>query len=421
MRAAAASVERLLGPAGVGQLALGAGRATLPLALPASEGELVEVVRLAARDDLCLLPLGTGAKLGWCRAPRGVDLAVSTRALRGVVAYEPGDGTLTALAGSRMDELAAAVRAGGHHLTPDVARPGGATLGGVLAAGQSGIDRLRHGPARGHVLGARVVEADGTVTKSGGRLVKNVTGYDLQRLYCGSHGTLCILLEASLRLFPLPEHTALVTARSARPEQALAAARALRALRLQPLAVCVENLRVERAEAPWALHALLAGRAAQVAWEREQVARALGAAEVLEGEPAEALRDELRDLEPAAAETTSLHVACRPSALEEVWHLCRDALGRRECAPAALLHPGLATLDLPVVLSTQALAQLVRELRAALAPHRARLSVRGAGVELPDDLDPFGEPGPGFELMQRLRARLDPRGRFAAGRFHGGL
>jgi FAD/FMN-containing dehydrogenase len=111
---------------------------------------------------------------------------------------------ITARAGTTLAGLRALTAAERHWLTPFVAREERTTLGGALSAGQSGLDRLRFGPLRHHVLGMRVALGDGTIVKSGGRLVKNVTGYDMHRLYTGAHGSLCIVLEASLRLFPAP-------------------------------------------------------------------------------------------------------------------------------------------------------------------------------------------------------------------------
>jgi len=144
--------------------------------------------------------------------PAGADWILSTRRLVGIVAYEPGDGTLTARAGTTFAALDEATERGGHVVTPDVAYPARATLGGAVGEGRSGFDRLRYGPTRHHVLGVRALLADGTFAKSGGQLVKNVTGYDLHRLYCGSRGSLCALVEVSLRLFP--RHSSFAAGRS---------------------------------------------------------------------------------------------------------------------------------------------------------------------------------------------------------------
>src|SRR5260221_4758069 len=194
-----AKLERLLGPAAV-----------LPgeavVVCPANDDEVVEVIRLAAKERWRLSPVGLGLDF-----PAEVDFLFSTRRITGVVAYEPGDGTLSARAGTRMAELERVTRAAGNHLTPRVAAADRSTLGGVLAEGRSGIDRLRYGPSRHHVLGMRVALADGSVVKSGGRLVKNVTGYDMHRLYCRSLGSLCVVLEVSMRLFAGFEREVLLT------------------------------------------------------------------------------------------------------------------------------------------------------------------------------------------------------------------
>lgn len=171
---------------------------TLPLAEPQDEAQLCALLRLAAREKLRVQPLGLGA------ADRAADFALTTRALAGIVEYEPDEGVITARAGTTLAELRARTARERHWLTPFVAREEENTLGGAISAGQSGLDRLRFGPLRHHVLGMRVALGDGMVVKSGGRLVKNVTGYDMHRLYTGARGSLCVVLEASLRLFPAP-------------------------------------------------------------------------------------------------------------------------------------------------------------------------------------------------------------------------
>lgn len=291
MKDVRASLERILGPAGVL-----AGES--PVACPANDEEAVEAIRLAAKERWKLSPIGFGPELR-----PDVDFLLSTRRIAGVVAYEPGDGTLTARAGTTMSELDRVAREGGNHLTPRVAAPDRSTLGGVLAGGRSGIDRLRYGPARHHVLGMRVALADGSIAKSGGRLVKNVTGYDLHRLYCGSRGSLCVVLEASMRLFAGFEREALLTAPARDLEGALESARAADALGVRPLAIRAEN--VLDPESRWRVHVLLAGRSDLVDWGRRTILSTLpGAAEGSES------IDRLRDAEVDASRMTE-----RPSRL----------------------------------------------------------------------------------------------------------
>jgi glycolate oxidase FAD binding subunit len=159
-------LAHVLSPERIAAAALAPGRDPLPCATPASEDELGAVLALARAERWVLLPCGLRSKLTWFPAPERVDLVVSSRALAGITAYEPADGTLTARAGTRWSELAATTRAR-HHLSPELAGAERATLGGVLGAGASGLDRLRHGPLRHQVLGVDVLLADGTRVKSG--------------------------------------------------------------------------------------------------------------------------------------------------------------------------------------------------------------------------------------------------------------
>lgn len=172
---------------------------------PESPQELCELLKQAARDRSRVLVIGSGQGVRKDLQCRPGDRIITTTRMRGIVEYEPAEGVVTALAGTPFDEIRQTVRAGGHRLTPMLPDEQARTLGGVIAAGKSGPDRLRFGPLRHHVLGVRVADSSGTITKSGGRLVKNVTGYDLHRLHTGARGSLGLIVEASLRLFPLPQ------------------------------------------------------------------------------------------------------------------------------------------------------------------------------------------------------------------------
>ncbi len=296
MKDVRAKLERLLGPAAV-----------LPgeavVVCPANDDEVVEVIRLAAKERWRLSPVGLGLDF-----PAEVDFLFSTRRITGVVAYEPGDGTLSARAGTRMAELERVTRAAGNHLTPRVAAADRSTLGGVLAEGRSGIDRLRYGPSRHHVLGMRVALADGSVVKSGGRLVKNVTGYDMHRLYCGSRGSLCVVLEVSMRLFAGFEREVLLTVPARDRAGAIESARSAEALGVRPLAIRAEN--VLDPKAAWRVHVLLAGRPELVEWGRRTLLASWpGAAEGSESS------ERLRDAELAPGRWPDLRATGRPSRL----------------------------------------------------------------------------------------------------------
>jgi glycolate oxidase FAD binding subunit len=324
-------LEREIGAARV--TALGA----LPLAEPQDEAQLCALLRLAAREKLRVLPLGLGS------ARRAADFALTTRALRGVVEYEPDEGVITARAGTTLAELRTLTARERHWLTPFVAREEHCTLGGVLSAGQSGLDRLRFGPLRHHVLGMRVVLGDGTVVKSGGRLVKNVTGYDMHRLYTGAQGSLCVVLEASLRLFPAPRACAWVELPGAGLER-LGAIRPL----IQALG---------RVNGGWELGLLLGGAEEVVAEELALI----GASAALEGAAALAAARAFADRHTPEGPRTRLE--CLPTALPEL--LARLAGGSGRC----LVLPGVVTAEIEGAAGIPAPRALDLRIKRALDPH----------------------------------------------------
>ena len=156
------------------------------------------------RDGLAVVPWGGGVALARESAPPHYDLALDLRALDRIVEYEPEDFTLTAECGVTIATLRAALAARGQELPLEAPHAARATLGGVLAANAVGPRRLRFGAPRDRILGARFVLADGTLARTGGKVVKNVAGYGIHRLLCGSRGGLAVIVEASLKLSTAP-------------------------------------------------------------------------------------------------------------------------------------------------------------------------------------------------------------------------
>src|SRR4051794_30152839 len=171
---------------------------------PASEEEVVALVReaAAARTPLHIWGAGTKRHYGPAGSPDAQPL--SLRALARVVSYEPGDMVVGVQAGVKLAELQRTLATRGQWLPVDPPHLD-ATIGGVLASASAGPRRLGYGAIKDHLLGMRVVGASGVVTKSGGRVVKNVTGYDLHKLHVGAYGSLGVILEAHFKLQPRPE------------------------------------------------------------------------------------------------------------------------------------------------------------------------------------------------------------------------
>ncbi len=173
----------------------------IPIAYPRDEGQARELLRLAESDGLHVLPTGAGTKIA-LEAPReSAHFLIGTEHLCGIIEFEPADGTLTAWAGTPMRELSQLAAEGGRRVTPQLAHTS-ATLGGAIATAQTGDDRLRYGPLRDQLLGLRALLSAEISSQSGGRLVKNVAGYDLHRAHCGGRGRFGLILEATLRLHP---------------------------------------------------------------------------------------------------------------------------------------------------------------------------------------------------------------------------
>lgn len=394
--------------------------ADLQVLAPETKEELVSLMAQVRAHGRRVLPIGRGNQLAWCGLPAETDLLLSTERLTGIVSHVPADGTLTARAGTPMDELRAAARAGGHFLTPDVPEPAEHTLGGVLAAGQSGPDRLRFGPARDHVLGMQVLLADGTLARTGGQLVKNVTGYDLHRLYCGSHGSLCTILEVSLRLFPEPADELYLEAEIDGRQELVGCAAALRTSVVRPLSLLVERAGPAGPGSNgsahggsgdrWRVHLRLAGLAGVLDRERAVLEGAMPGAAAgrvravreLRGEDARSAAEEVRDRRWEHRRSPFLRVAgpptCLPAALSE--------LARAPAAQPVWVEPGLAVVEAGGDFRP-ALEALARRFES-----RPAVTVQvfdGAGGPWPS----LTAESPGYELMRALEQRLDPQKLFA--------
>jgi glycolate oxidase FAD binding subunit len=204
---------------------------------PGSEDEVAEVLRGAARHGLAVVVRGGGTKLSWGAPPRRCELVLSTARLDGLVEYEPGDSVCVAGAGMRLSALQGVVAAHGQRLALDPPQGVAATLGGIVATAASGPLRTHFGTARDLVLGARFVTGDGVVGHSGGKVVKNVAGYDVAKLLIGSLGTLAVVTQVSLRLHPLPRCTRTVAYQELSATQVDAVWRAVERLPVEPAAV----------------------------------------------------------------------------------------------------------------------------------------------------------------------------------------
>lgn len=241
-RALAERLARALGADHVLTGAAGApysvqGRRPHVVACPGDVDGVAAALALAAELGAAVVPWGGGSRAALGYPPRRYDLVLSLERLNAVLAHDPDDLTVTVQAGIPHETLGAVLAGADQMLPLDVPLPARATLGGTLATGTTGLRRAFYGGPRDLTLGLRVVDARGTILKTGGRVVKNVTGYDMSKLYIGSLGTLGVIVEASFKLTPRPEAEVTVLGSFARAASALAVGEPLGNLAVRPSAV----------------------------------------------------------------------------------------------------------------------------------------------------------------------------------------
>src|SRR5271163_3191861 len=178
---------------------------------PADEQQLAAVLRLANDANLAVIPRGGGIKLSWGNPPTRADVILSTARLDKIIEHAWADLTVSVEAGCTIHKLQSALAQHGQRLALDPLRPEQATIGGVLSTNDSGPLRLRFGALRDLIIGITLALPDGTLAKSGGKVVKNVAGYDLPKLATGSLGTLGIITQAIFRLHPIPRETRILS------------------------------------------------------------------------------------------------------------------------------------------------------------------------------------------------------------------
>ena len=399
------------------------------IAAPTAHASVEQALTSASRERLAVTPIGGRTMLDLGMPPRRYDLALDLSGMNQVVEYEPDDFTISVEAGMTLAQLQRRLTVNGQFLPLDHPRFERATLGGVCAVGRGGLRRNAHGGPRDWLIGMRMVQADGVSIKGGGRVVKNVSGYDLPKLFAGSLGTLGVITELTFKLRPLPASDQIVAIAAPSFEMALAAARA--AAQAAPfLNGCV---------------VLSADSAVE--------ARALGA-KSLQDEPTIVLR--ANGLESAASEVLSQALRAirdagisgperRTSEIVETWQAIADLelqtppdhVRLRVGLPPASLIRAQTILDqrlddaarwitaadsgLLFVTVPSADADTIRRLRGDLQPLQGRLTIESAPPELKRAANVWGPTGTGARLMHSIKEQFDPHGILNPGRFVDGI
>ncbi|GAA4229394.1 FAD-binding oxidoreductase [Actinomadura meridiana] len=368
------------------------------VAAPKNVAEAAEVMRVAAENGLAVVPRGAETRLDWGAFPERCDLLVDTHRLDGLVEHVAGDLVAKVEAGVPMERLGELLAERGQRLALDVPLPG-STVGGTIATGAAGPLRSLYGTPRNLVIGLTIVRADGQVARSGGKVVKNVAGYDLGRLFCGSYGTLGLIVDATFRLHPVPTAAGYVVCAVTGPEDAHDAVQSVLHSAVAPSAV--EYL------SPGTVAVLLEGVPDGVAARARQTAELLGEnAEIADSAPDGWGR--------YPDGTTLIDISAPQSVLRELLS---------ELGPDATITwsgSGHGHVGLPAGLPPDDVADVVGRLRAVLGRQRGGAVVRYAPEDVRGEIDLWG-PVPALSMMRRVKDQFDPDHRLSPGRFVGGI
>jgi glycolate oxidase FAD binding subunit len=370
---------------------------------PGSYEEAADALREAAGAGRRVRVRGSATKLGWGALAPAPDVELHTERLDAIVEHNAGDLTAVVQAGTPLARLRDELAGAGQMLAVDP--PGAGTVGGLLATADSGPLRHRHGATRDLVLGVTVALSDGTLARAGGKVIKNVAGYDLAKLFTGSYGTLGAILEVAVRLHPLPPATATAIASSGDPAAVARAAAELTHARAE--AQCLD---VGWSGGGGRVLARFAGAEAgtQAAEAAEVLGRAGLAAETVDDD------DRLWD-EQRAGQRSADGIVVRVSGVQSQ---LADQLRAAERAGGALV--GRAAYGLSWVALDGDSAGAIGDLRQALAP--SPCVVLDAPDEVRRKVDVWGvEDSTAIRLMRRVKERFDPAGACSSGVLVGGI
>jgi glycolate oxidase FAD binding subunit len=412
------------------------GRTPLAVVAPGRHDEVAAALRVAGEEGLPVTPWGGGTKVGIGAPPARPGVVVSLHRLDRLVEHEPGDLTATLQAGMTLGALQEALGRHGQWLSLDAAEPERATLGGILAANAAGPRRHLYGTARDLLLGVTVVLADGTVVKGGGKVVKNVAGYDLPRLLIGSFGTLGVIVEATVKLRPRPDVDALIAARFGDLAAAGEAVKAVMASDLVPSALDLADGEAVRAAGlgdgkDCAVILGLDGLAAQVAWQREEIDRLLPplgmrGALTLDGQERDRAWASLGRLAHRAFPDAGavMRWGVLPVQVSKVMSEGYQIAARQGLRAAFRAHAGVGSVS--AVLSAGggdagAVVATLEAWRALVAGTGGHALLEWAPLAVKEQVPVWDAPGAAQRIMARLKAELDPQGLLNPGRFVGGI
>jgi len=417
------------------------GKIPKAVALPGSVEEISAVMAFASTEGLKVAPWGSGTKTSLGGVPERVDIVLGLSRLSEVVDYVPEDMTATFQAGIPLKDAQAVLAQKGQWIALDPPYADRATVGGVLATNSSGPRRLRYGASRDFLIAIKVVHADGKITKGGAKVVKNVTGYDMPKLYVGSLGTLGIIVEATFRLYPLPpmEKTYLAPFPTAEAEQGVIT----QLLDSTTVPNAVELLNREAAKqiagqagVPWpegsyglavAIGSVPEAVEAQIAAVRKLCGEG-GSPQghVLDGAVHRTFWQGVRDFALGDGHRAVLKASVLLTKVVEAVRMGEEMAAKGGLSLGIISEAGSGIIryylrgDRPERLQ-QGVAEVVNTLRTFAQGTGGSLVILEAPPEVKAKVDVWGPVGSALPLMRGLKEQFDPQRILNPGRFVGGL
>ena len=377
---------------------------------PGTPAEVAAVLKAATAGGLAVTPRGGGTKLEWGNPPKRADLILSTARLNQVEEHAWEDMTATVAAGCTIQQVQDALAKHRQRIAVETLWPERATIGGVLAANDTGAVRLRFGGLRDLIIGATIALPDGTLAKSGGKVVKNVAGYDLPKLATGSLGTLGVITQAIFRLHPMFAATRTISFAVASVGEGNKLILAVNDSALVPTGLQI----IAGADGSARVDARFEGVPAGIDSQVEHLKKLAGSAKEVPA-PADAWRRESfwQGAEPALVAKFSI----LPTKIEEFSEAVRT-IGMRWKLSAQGYGVGWLRLEGG---NPQQFAAAVTALRARAEAAFGSFVVLHCPAESKQQLDPWGSAGDALAIMTRIKTQFDPNGTLNPGRFVGGI
>jgi glycolate oxidase FAD binding subunit len=387
---------------------------------PSNEAILSQIIQFAHENHLPILPCGSGSKLDWGGLVKNPQLVVSSKKLNRIIEHAVGDLTVTVEAGVTLKELQHLLQDYQQFFPVDPAHPDSATIGGLVATADAGSWRQRYGSIRDLVLGLSLVRADGKIAKAGGRVVKNVAGYDMMKLLAGSYGTLGLISQVTLRLFPLQQASQTLVLVG----EAAAIATATQTIRISSLTPTMADV-------------ISTGMAGQLG-----LGRTLALILRFQSIP-ESVEEQSRQVE-TVAHRLGLQVA---RVEDNLWQQLQETIniagttgavtGKIGIIPNQMLkflqqldrlsaNQGLAMINIgsglgKIQIRGENVLPQLSKLRSLLELDGGFLTVLGASHTIKQQFEPWGYGGNAMEVMRRIKQKFDPNCILSPGRFVGGI